>query len=68
MGIVLGDALGIPTQWFQLPSGKTEGFKYEDYFKSIGRNVSKSRTVFNIIGFQDKMNFMTPMPIQQQKN
>ena len=37
--IIVADAIGIPTLWFQFPSGKTsetEGsFKYDDYFKPL---------------------------------
>lgn len=40
-GIIVADAIGIPTLWFQFPSGKTsetEGsFKYDDYFQTVGR-------------------------------
>ena len=40
-GLVIADALGIPSRWFQYAGSrteKTEGwFKYQDYFSTIGR-------------------------------
>lgn len=39
-GIVLADAIGIPSLWFQFPGGDRENeeeFQFVDYFKTIGR-------------------------------
>lgn len=41
-GIVLADAIGIPSLWFQFPGGDQENeeeFQFVDYFKTIGRTV-----------------------------
>lgn len=41
-GLILADAFGIPSRWFQFPKSKTEKteghFKYQDYYSSIGRD------------------------------
>jgi hypothetical protein len=71
-GIVVGDALGIPTLWFQFPGGKTEkteeSFEYQDYFESIGRTgVFKPTNSFDMAVFQNEQNYMKPMPIQRRK-
>ncbi len=45
-GIVVADAMGIPSLWFQFlgsNTSKTEGtFKYQDYYQAIGRPNNKS--------------------------
>ncbi|KAL3800679.1 hypothetical protein HJC23_006141 [Cyclotella cryptica] len=70
-GIIVGDALGIPTQWYQFPGGKTEQtegmFKYQDYFKTIGRQASTPNSVFDMKHFLNSTTYMTPLPIQKRK-
>mmetsp|Transcript_6743 Transcript_6743/g.9792 ORF Transcript_6743/g.9792 Transcript_6743/m.9792 type:complete len:882 (+) Transcript_6743:72-2717(+) len=49
-GIVLADAIGIPTLWFQLRDdtrAKDDAFQFEDYFKTIGRTNEVPTTNFS---------------------
>jgi len=71
-GIIVGDALGIPTMWFQFKGGVTENtegsFKYRDYFESIGREKEmKPETEFSMKHFQDTTSYMKPLSVEDRK-
>ena len=71
-GIIVGDALGIPTMWFQFKGGATEDtegtFKYRDYFESIGRKKNmKPESKFSMRRFQSARSYMKPLSINDRK-
>lgn len=49
-GLILADAFGIPSRWFQFPKSKTEKteghFKYQDYYSTIGRDNATHAEIF----------------------
>lgn len=52
-GLILADAFGIPSRWFQFPKSKTEKteghFKYQDYYSTIGRDDATHAEIFEDI-------------------
>jgi hypothetical protein len=70
-GVIVADALGIPSKWFQFNASltqKTEGsFKYHDYLWSIGRNVSKPDKEFSMAAFKTTSTYMGPIELETRK-
>ena len=71
-GLILADAFGIPSRWFQFSKSKTEEteghFKYQDYYSTIGRDnatplenfedVFNTSTYWEILAEERRHNFV----------
>ena len=71
-GIVVADAMGIPTKWFQFPGGKTQktegNFKYRDYLWSVGRtSVEEPIRMFDMSDFRNASTYIEPLPLTTRK-
>lgn len=70
-GLVVADAMGIPSRWFQFPDSKTsrtEGlFKYRDYYATINRfNMTPLRNFTEI--FRLKIQQHPPISLSHRKS
>ena len=70
-GIVVADALGIPSKWFQFSNSttqKTEGsFKYHDYLWSIGRTNQEPERTATMAAFKRTSSYMGPIPVERRR-
>ena len=70
-GIVVADALGIPSKWFQFSNSttqKTEGsFKYHDYLWSINRKNQDPERTASMAAFKRTSSYMGPIPAERRK-
>ena len=59
-GLIVADALGVPSMWFQFAgtlTEQTEGtFKYKDYLETVGRNISHPENEIANIFHPEKYN------------
>jgi hypothetical protein len=67
-GVIVADALGIPSKWFQFNASSTQksegSFMYHDYLWSIGRNVSEPEKIFSMAAFKRTSAYMGPIPLE----
>jgi len=70
-GIVVADALGIPSKWFQFSNSttqRTEGsFKYHDYLWSLGRTNQDPERTASMAAFKRTSSYMGPIPVERRR-